>query len=329
MIQKEQQKFDVFISYRHETGFYMAQIVYSRLVSNGYSVFMDKTMNSGKYEEKIHNAINNCSNFIVILFPDDIEACQSENSWLSKEASLAIEYGVENIVPILCDGFDYPESDELLTKSMKTILKNQGLIIHKDYAIDRDLDNLCDCFLKNTNPSKPRVTTAEFFKYNLNNRADYTVTGADIAFHAGSPWLTPGEKNDILVQSLKSGIHWRVLINTVEAAESIGKHMRDETALYIPFDKIREQWKKMSELYPDVLEVRECDIPLIHVHHSVKFINNVTGNPYGELHIKYYAYNHTRPDNSYEHTVSSFSKYYSIYNDEFEFLWNRSTPVLQ
>ncbi len=321
------QEYDVFVSYRHETGFYMAQIIYSDLIANGYTVFMDKTMDSGKYEEKIHTAIRNCKNFVVVLFPDDITDCENEDSWLSRESRWAIECGVTNIIPVMCDGFQWPKTEDKLSDSMKVVMKNHGLFVHKDFSIDKDLDSLCDNFLKNVNPSKPRITATEFFKYNLNDRIGFTVTGVDVAFHAGSPWLMSGEKNDMFISSLKKGIHWRVLINTVDAAESIGQHMRDETALYISFEQARAQWKKLANMYPDVLEVRECAIPLIHVHHSVKFRNNNTGNPYGELHIKYYAYNNTRLDNAFEHKVSSYSKYYSIYNDEFEFLWNKSSKV--
>ncbi len=319
--------FDVFISYRHETGFYMAQIVYSDLTAKGYNVFMDKTMKSGSYEEKIQNAIKTCKNYVVILFPDDIKDCESETSWLSREAAWAIECGVPYLIPIMCDGFQWPNTDDKLSESMKVIMKNNGIPIHKDYSLDTDLDNLCDNFLKNVVPSKPRITATEFFKYNLYERKGFTVCGVDVAFHAGSPWLMPGEKNDMFIASMKNGIPWRVLINTVDAAESIGQHMRDETALYVPFAQVRAQWKKIAELYPDTLEVRECNIPLIHVHHSVKFMNNNNNNPYGELHIKYYAYNNTRLDNAFEHQVSSFSKYYSIYNDEFEFLWEKSTKL--
>lgn len=319
--------FDVFISYKHETGFYMAQIVYKSLTANGYNVFMDKNMNSGEYEEKIRSAISTCKNYVVILFPEDIVDCETEDSWLSKEATWAIECGVPTMIPVMCDGFQWPKTDSELSVSMKTVMKNNGLVIHKDYSLDKDLDNLCDNFLKNVNPSKPRITATEFFRYNLYERTGFTVLGVDIAFHAGSPWLMPGEKNEMFINSMKNGIKWRVLINTVEAAESIGQHMRDETALYIPFVQVHAQWKKLAEIYPDTLEVRECKIPLIHVHHSVKFTNNNNDNPYGELHIKYYAYNNTRLDNAFEHQVSSFSKYYYIYNEEFEFLWEKSDKL--
>lgn len=321
------QNYDAAISYRHDTGFYMAQIIYSYLTANGYTVFMDKTMNAGKYEDKIRNAIRSTRNFLVILFPGDIEACKSEESWLSKEAQWAIDYNVPNIVPIMCDGFRCPDSDVQLSESIGIVLKNQGLSVHKDYSLDSDLDSLRDTFLKNVTPSKPSVTTDEFFRNNLSNRDGFTVESVDVAFHAGAPWLSAGEKKDMMLSSLKNNVKWRVLINTIRTAESIGKHMRDETALYTSFKQARAQWKKLAEMYPNALEVRECNIPLIHIHHCVKMKNNDTGDPYGEVHIKYYAYNNTRTDNAFEHQMSSYSKYYSIYDDEFEYLWEQSTAL--
>ncbi len=327
MNNKNRQDYDVFISYRHTTGFYMSQIVYTKLISNGYTVFMDKTMNSGKYEEKIHSAINNCRNFIVVLFPDDLEDLKNDESWLNKEAAWALENGGLNIIPVMCDGFEWPRSSGELSDVMNTVKKNNGILIHKDYSLDSDLDNLCDNFLKNVTPTKPRITAIEFFRHNLESRSDLTVSRVDVAFHGGSPWLMPGEKNELLVGSLKKGIPWRVMINTVDAAESIGQHMRDETALYVPFTTIHAQWKKLQTLYPDCLEVRACPIPLIHVHHSVHFVNDTNEHQYGEQHIKYYAYNNTRLDNAFEHRVSSYSKYYSIYSDEFEFLWAQSQKL--
>ena len=130
----------------------------------------------------------------------------------------------------------------------------------------------------------------------------------------------------MMLNSLNSGVPWRVLINTVDAAESIGKHMRDETALYITFEQLHKHWKKAMDDLPN-LEVRECSIPLIHIYHDIQFLNTENGNHYGEQHIKYYAYNNTRLDNAFEHQVSSFSKHYSVYSEEFEFLWNQSTKL--
>lgn len=319
--------YDVFISYRHDTGFYVAEIIYSRLILNGYTVFMDKNMASGEYTDKIYSAIKGCKNFISVLFPGDIEELKNSESWLCREAGWAVECKVPTIIPVMCDGFKWPESDDCLCESMREVKKNNGVILHKDSSLDKDLDKLCDVFLKNVSSSKPQITVTEFFEYNLNNREDYKVLGADMAFHAGAPWLMQGKKRDLLLDYIAHKIPCRVLINTPEAAESIAKYMRDEDAIYVPFDSARDKWQKMAAKYPEFLEVRECDIPLIHVHHGVHFESLDTKSPFGDLHIRYYAYNNTRTDNAYEHRISSFSKHYSVYCDEFEFLWNKSKKL--
>ncbi len=323
----ERKDFDVFISYRHSTGFYMSQILFTKLVSNGYSVFMDKTMSSGRYDDKIRDAIGASRNFVLVLFPGDVEDLKDENSWINREAAWALKNERITIIPIMCDGFEWPQNDEELSAAMRIVKHNNGILIHTDPSFDTDLEKLCDSFLKNVTPTKPRITAVEFFRQNLEDRTDVKVKRVDVAFHAGSPWLMTGEKNALLINSLKKGIPWRVMINTVDAAESIGQHMRDETAFYISFEQVHAHWKKLQSLYPGVLEVRACPIPLIHVHHSVIFASDGDGQEYGEQHIKYYAYNNTRLDNAFEHRVSSYSKHYAIYMEEFEFLWKQSLPL--
>ena len=49
----ETYSYDIFISYSHDAGFYMAQTLYNFFTKNGYSVFMDKDLDSGKFEPKI------------------------------------------------------------------------------------------------------------------------------------------------------------------------------------------------------------------------------------------------------------------------------------
>lgn len=324
-ILKDEQSFDVFISYRRETGFYMAYLLYQKLSSNGYTVFMDMTMHSGKYETKIQYAIEHCKNYLLVLLPDDIAACCCESSWLNKEATCAVKCGSDlTIIPVMCDDFKWDVEGFTLTDVMSSVSENNGIFIHKDQSISSDFDNLCNNFLKNTNPAKPKITATEFFKYNIETRTDMIPREVDAAFHVGSPWLMHGPKNTLFINSLKRGIRWRVLINTVEAAESIGQHMRDDDVWYTPFHEMHSQWKKLATKYSDVLEVRECRIPLIHVHHCIKLQNAETGKSHGEMHIRYYAYNNTRPDNAFEHELSESSKHYKMYSDEFEFLWEQS-----
>ena len=139
-------------------------------------------------------------------------------------------------------------------------------------------------------------------------------------------WLVPGARHDLLIDSLNRGIHWRVLVNTPPAAKSIAKYMKNTHTYYMTFKEACANWKNLAYQYPDCLEVRECSIPIIHSHHAIRFKRETSDTwvDYGKIRIKYYAYDHTQVDNSHEHEFSSFSKYYDIYSNEFEFLWAQS-----
>lgn len=317
--------YDVFISYRHATGFYMAEVIYTRLVYTGYSVFMDKTMDSGRFEEKIHDAIQKSKNFVLVLFPGDLDRFDDPSDWLRKETEWALSVSDLNIIPVMCDGFEWPT--EASSESLQKLKRNNGIPMHRDYSLDQDLDKLCDRFLKNTNPTRHAADTDDFFESNLAPQKGLRPTHVDMAFHAGAAWLFSGKKKDILDGILAAGIPTRILINTAEAAESIARHMRDADAPYLSFEQAHVYWRRRMEKYEGLLEVRACEIPLIHVYHKIGFLRDEKQTSFAKIHIKYYAYNNIRLDRAFEHELTSFSEYFSIYNDEFEFLWNQSRPI--
>ncbi len=319
--------YDAFISYKHQSGFYMAQVIYDKLVQNGYSVFMDKRLNRGEFERQIKDAVEKSRNFILVLFPEDLDGSNSDSDWLRKEAQWAAATPNMHFIPVFCEGFDTKGIKVELPDCLKTALSFQNIVIHKDYALDADLDKLCDIALKNANPIRPLINTVEFFNSNLNDKQHLSVKSIDMAFHAGAAWLRAGAQKDILDTIIRRKIPVRILVNTPEAAESIAKYMRDELALYFPFEQVTKLWGKYASDYGDLLQVRVCPIPLLRVYHNIKFHDDPEKNTYDRMHIKYYVYQNMNLDNAFEHELSSFSKYYGIYQREFEFLWNASTPL--
>ena len=319
--------YDAFISYKHQSGFYMAQVIYDKLVQNGYSVFMDKRLERGEFEQQIKEAVEKSRNFILVLFPEDLDSSSNDNDWLRKEAQWAAATPNMHFIPVFCEGFDTKNIKTELPDCLKTALSFQNVVIHKDYALDTDLDQLCDIALKNANPVRPLINTVEFFNSNLNDKQHLSVKGIDMAFHAGAAWLRAGAQKDILDAMIQREIPVRILVNTPDAAESIAKYMRDELALYFPFEQVIKLWGKYAADHGGLLQVRACPIPLLRVYHNIKFHDDPEKNTYDRMHIKYYVYQNMNLDNSFEHELSSFSKYYGLYQREFEFLWNASTPL--
>ena len=90
--------YDAFISYKHQSGFYMAQVIYDKLVQNGYSVFMDKHLKRGEFEQQIKEAVEKTRNFILVLFPKDLDSSNNENDWLRKEAERSGVAGLQQVL---------------------------------------------------------------------------------------------------------------------------------------------------------------------------------------------------------------------------------------
>lgn len=319
--------FDAFISYKHQSGFYMAQVIYDKLIQNGYSVFMDKRLERGEFEQQIKEAVEKSRNFILVLFPGDLDNSDSDGDWLRKEAEWAVATPNMHFIPVFCEGFETKNILIELPECLKTALSFQNVVIHKDYSLDTDLDKLCDIALKNANPVRPLINTVEFFNSNLNEKNHLSIKGVDMAFHAGAAWLRAGTQKEILDTMIQRKIPIRILVNTPEAAESIAKYMRDEYALYFPFEQVIKLWGKYAADNAEYLQVRVCPIPLLRVYHNITFHDDSKKNTYDRMHIKYYVYQNMNLENSFEHELSSFSKYYGIYQKEFAFLWNASTPI--
>ena len=99
---------DVFISYRREGGYAMARLLYECLHNVGLSVFLDlEELSSGQFNEKLYEAIEKSENFLLVLPPNSLDRCASENDWLRIEIEHAIKLK-KNVVPIMMPGFSFP-----------------------------------------------------------------------------------------------------------------------------------------------------------------------------------------------------------------------------
>ncbi len=328
----EVESYDVFISYRHSSsGFYMARLIYDRLIYNGYTVFLDKDMGTCDFDTEIETAISKSRNFIVVIFPGDLDGCSNADDWLKREAECALRNPDITIIPVLCDKFPTEDDKKIeFPDCFNVILSSKnGIAPQKDYTLDQTLDELCDARLKNVAPIKPLINTKDFFNKNLNPASNLQIVGVDLAFHGGGAFLTETRDKVILDELVSRKIPTRVLINDPKVAKEFTQHMRNPGTSIgpSPFKTVAATWKKFAKEHPDTLKVRVCKSPLLHVHHAVRYHNTLTQKPYGRQHIKYYAHRNYDIGKAFEHELSSFSKYYELYSNEFEYLWSISKPI--
>lgn len=130
-------KYDIFISYRRDGGDTLAQLIYDRLTSRGYRVFLDiESLRSGKFNEKLLNVIEECNDVVVILPPNALERCKNPGDWLYCEVSHAIKCQ-KNLVPIMMNGFSWPED---MPEGIRELANYNGITDSKNYfdaAIDK------------------------------------------------------------------------------------------------------------------------------------------------------------------------------------------------
>lgn len=123
-------KYDVFISYRREGGDTLAQLLYDRLTQRGYRVFLDiESLNSGKFNEKLLDVIEECKDIIVVLPPNALSRCHNEGDWLYREIQHSIKHS-KNIIPILMKNFFWPDD---IPEEISEIKNYNGIQDNKDY----------------------------------------------------------------------------------------------------------------------------------------------------------------------------------------------------
>ena len=103
--------YDVFLSYRRESGSEFASFLNNELCRLGYTVFFDAiSLREGVFEERIDNAIDQCTFFLVLLANNDLDRSieDPENDWIIHETKRALENG-KIIIPIaIKKGFAFP-----------------------------------------------------------------------------------------------------------------------------------------------------------------------------------------------------------------------------
>ena len=105
----QEEKYEIFLSYRRDGGMDTATLLRQTLTSRGYRVFIDvESLRSGAFNKKLYEIIDNCTDFLVILPPNGLDRCSDEQDWVRLEIERA-KQGGKNIIPIMLRGFEFPE----------------------------------------------------------------------------------------------------------------------------------------------------------------------------------------------------------------------------
>lgn len=137
---------NAFISYRRESGYAWAKLVWEALDERGVDVFLDleSLRGAGTFDLKILNQIAGRPYFVLVLTKGSLERCVNEGDWLCREIDHAVETE-RVIVPMIVAPFSFDEADEFLpAEAAGTLRGSNGIRVVPDYfdaAIERLIDD--------------------------------------------------------------------------------------------------------------------------------------------------------------------------------------------
>jgi WD40 repeat protein len=140
--------YDAFISYRRETGSYIATAIREMLESRfKRHIFLDVSeLQIGRFDESLLSRIEQTPNFILILSRGSLDRCVEKNDWLKREVMHALAHN-RNIIPVMMEDFAWPDENmlALLPDAMRVLPSFQAIVyshVHHEAAVMKIAESL-------------------------------------------------------------------------------------------------------------------------------------------------------------------------------------------
>ncbi len=135
-------RYDVFISYRRDSGHAEALAIRQMLTERGLRVFLDVSdLKKGYFDETLLTRIAETPNFLVVLSLDSLDRCADPEDWLRREIAQACKSNC-NIITVMMSAFKFRRD---LPEDIKSLPRFQGVeyshIYHKA-MVDRIMESI-------------------------------------------------------------------------------------------------------------------------------------------------------------------------------------------
>ena len=171
----------IFISYRREGGDIYAKAICDALKVRGFTVFYDfDSLQGGFFDERIIRAIEECTDFVLILPQGALDRCHNEDDWVHLEIKHALKCG-KNIIPVMLPGFTFPQN---LPDDIACISKINGIPFIMAYfdraVIPEIIDRLSTASVSSVQQtyvpvSQPNHNWSEGLEFTPNDDGGYSV----------------------------------------------------------------------------------------------------------------------------------------------------------
>ncbi len=172
MKEKEIKK-DIFISYKNDDiGNLFAGKLSDKLKKFGYEVYYNPDeQHSGEFPERLRKAVNNCTDFILVLTSACLEQLLKHDKvdWIREEL-LTAKNNNKNIIPLIMPGVVMPKDRDDMPEDLNFLPGLDGVKIYNPDFFDR---SPLEILTKNWIRSQPEK--ADIYKDVFNSNTDYDV----------------------------------------------------------------------------------------------------------------------------------------------------------
>ena len=135
------QKYDIFISYRRVTGANDARLLEQALKARRFKVFFDyNSIRDGHFDERIYTAIEEAPVFILVLSAGALDTCVQEDDWVRIELEHALKHG-KKIIPVKPSDQECSFPDNL-PESLQRLKFEQFSEINKGALFEASIDKI-------------------------------------------------------------------------------------------------------------------------------------------------------------------------------------------
>lgn len=240
---------------------------------------------------------------------------------IKKNFILSIEHKVFSLLSI--DEEKYPQN----LKNIITVYQNSNepyklltlmvlWSIFGEWITQLSLESVQSSTLNQEN--KYTDNTLKFFNEIL--KSTNQIKSIDFAFQSGALWMTDAARVNLLIELINKHISINVILASSDPLENVSEDIRYSQSF---FNTIHAMWNIFSKKYPDYIKVKVSPIPLMHNYYCC----NMNDSSKNKMRLNFYTCHNPYIDQNPVCYYDNASKYYTLFKNEFEYLWSISNDI--
>ena len=176
--------------------------------------------------------------------------------------------------------------------------------------------------IKHDNKFSAYQNILDYFHENIKNINE--VKEVEMTFSNGFRWFNDNERFDIINYLLKNKVKLKIIIADNEISESFWYRMKRRDKVYLSsLMPAHIMWNNLRKKNPDLISLKICPIPILKNYYSF----NTNNKSDSSVNVIFYTCGNDYFDKNYFQTFPVSSPFYSLFKNEFNYLWSISKNI--